>query len=174
MQIKLRRKNKKTPWLLFAVLASALLLFGCDNKEHFKSLEDYILNMKRAIINKKKAAVAPVVVPAVALYQAETLREPFADNQMLAAKVGSTNPLQAYPLNMLKFVGTLSEKDTSTAYVIAPDAKLYQVKVGDNIGNHHGLITTILPDRIEVKEQDSETGKPVTERIVTLELKDAH
>ncbi len=82
------------------------------------------------------------------------------------------NPLQAYPLSVLRFIGTLSRGNIIFAFIMSPDQMVYQVKQGDMIGDRNGKIISIYPDRINVMEQDTTFGTQSVQRIVTLQLKE--
>ncbi len=65
-------------------------------------------------------------------------------------------PLEAFPLEQLKMVGTLSQGNDMYALVRA-DKTLYRVKKGNYMGQNFGLITDITDNEIKLKEivQDS-------------------
>ncbi len=84
-------------------------------------------------------------------YQPKTTRSPFEESSALQQDL-QAHPLQAFPLNALQFKGTVTQNGQSQAYVMAPDNKLYEINVGDVIGDHYGKITHIYPDHIEIEE----------------------
>jgi len=65
-------------------------------------------------------------------------------------------PLEAFPLEQLKMVGTLSQGTDMYALVRA-EKTLYRVKKGNYMGQNFGLITDITDNEIKLKEivQDS-------------------
>jgi len=65
-------------------------------------------------------------------------------------------PLEAFPLEQLKMVGTLSQGSDMYALVRA-EKTLYRVKKGNYMGQNFGLITDITDNEIKLKEivQDS-------------------
>ena len=65
-------------------------------------------------------------------------------------------PLEAFPLEQLKMVGTLSQGNDMYALVRA-EKTLYRVKKGNYMGQNFGLITDITDNEIKLKEivQDS-------------------
>lgn len=88
-------------------------------------------------------------------------------------------PLEAYPLEGLKFVGVLSKKNKIFAAIQTPDNMVYQVKPGQYMGEKLGLITALAENQqtlkyeLKVKEtiQDQVTGE-WAEQMTTLELQE--
>lgn len=82
-------------------------------------------------------------------------------------------PLEAYPLDTVKMVGSLNKTGTPTALVNV-DKLLYQVRVGDHLGQNYGKIVGISETNIRLREivQDS-TGDWV-ERMTTLDLQEGN
>lgn len=159
-------------------MSSALMLAGCSS-DHFTDLEDYVVNLKKTIVSKaKQKTLPPIHLPAAATYQAESQRAPFAQAAVISEEKAAINPLMAYPLNMLRFVGTMTVNNVTEAYIITPDNMVYQVKVGDTLGDHNGKVVSILPDRINIMEQGTEDEttnmKQKQQHIETLQLKDEH
>ena len=73
-------------------------------------------------------------------------------NSMLAAEVNRRKePLEAYPLDSMSMVGSVVRNGQQFA-LLRVDNLLYQVKVGDYIGQNYGRITGIFEDRIELVE----------------------
>lgn len=88
-------------------------------------------------------------------------------------------PLEAYPLESLKFVGVMSKASKIFATIQTPDNMVYQVKPGNYVGEKLGLITALAENKqtlkyeLKVKEtiQDTVTGE-WTEQMTTLELQE--
>lgn len=88
-------------------------------------------------------------------------------------------PLEAYPLESLKFVGVMSKKNKTFAAIQTPDQMVYQVKPGQYMGEKLGLITSLAENRqtlkyeLKIKEtiQDAVTGE-WAEQMTTLELQE--
>lgn len=80
-------------------------------------------------------------------------------------------PLEAYPLDAVKMVGSLNKTGTPTA-LVSVDRLLYQVRVGNYLGQNYGKITNISETNMRLREivQDS-TGDWV-ERVTTLDLQE--
>ena len=65
-------------------------------------------------------------------------------------------PLEAYPLESLKYVGVMTRKKSSYA-LIQVDGALYQVRPGNYMGQNFGVITKVSESEVALKElvQDS-------------------
>lgn len=151
-------------------------LAACDGSKYFKDLEDYVINLKHNVLaSKKKKSTRVIATPSPELYRPNADHSPFQEKAS-SAKTGAdgvaTSPLNAYPLNVLRLIGTLVQDGHNWGIILAPDNKVYQVVVGDSIGDHYGKITKITDSKVEVMEPVVDNGKTTTQRIVTLQLKD--
>ena len=81
-------------------------------------------------------------------------------------------PLEAYPLENLRMVGTLQQNKTNYALVKSPDNNLFRVKSGNYIGQNFGLITVISESTIKLKEIVQDSTGDWAERESTLTLID--
>lgn len=79
-------------------------------------------------------------------------------------------PLEAYPLENLRMVGTLQQNKSTYALVKSPDNNLFRVKSGNYLGQNFGLITEISESAIKLKEIVQDSGGDWTERVSTLTL----
>jgi len=124
----------------------------------------------------------PEVLPYTPLqYNADgILTDPFRARKA-AGKSGVLQPntnrpkeaLEAYPLESLKYVGSMSKNNLSYALIKTPDNTIQQVKVGNYIGPNFGLVTKISESDIAIKEiiQDDLTGDWV-ERTASINLQE--
>lgn len=158
------------------ILFFSMLLAACDNNEQYKNLQSYIDHLKQSVIkNNKSDSSMNIPFPEPSTYRGDALRPPFEDSQLFSAKSSvQLNPLLTYPLIMLRLLGTVTQDNASIAFILAPDNKMYQVKIGDLIGDHKGKIVNIRTNRVDVMEHDTENGKPGSQRIDTLKLKEEH
>jgi type IV pilus assembly protein PilP len=81
-------------------------------------------------------------------------------------------PLEAFPLENLKMVGTLSQKRDVFALIKTPDNNLYRVKAGDFMGQNFGRITDITEATVKLKELVQDSGSEWKEEERTLLLQD--
>lgn len=79
-------------------------------------------------------------------------------------------PLEAYPLENLRMVGTLQQNKQTYALVKSADNNLFRVKSGNYLGQNFGLITDISESNIKLKEIVQDSGGDWTERVSTLTL----
>ena len=159
------------------IFSLTLALSGCGGGDAPKDLQKFVENTRQnAINNSKNKQSEKIALPMPVTFNAEPMRAPFEqESPATPEKKVAATPLQAYPVNMLKLVGTVTQGTHTFAYVIAPDQMTYRVDQGDRIGDHEGMVTSIQPGRINVMEEDTSAtpGNTKMQRIVTLELKEA-
>lgn len=142
-----------------------LLMVGCGSDDS-QSLAAYIEQVKA----KPKATLEPLPVLDVTddfVFKADSLRDPFQlpenRNQSKSLDVLIENGikpdlrrkkevLEAYALDGLKMVGTLSNQTGLWALIRAQDTSVHRVKVGNHMGQHDGHVVRISKDKIEVME----------------------
>ena len=79
--------------------------------------------------------------------------------------------LESYPLDTLKMVGTLQRVGLDYGLVLA-EKTVYQVKVGNYIGQNYGMVTRISENEIELKEIVQDAAGEWVERKAKLELQE--
>lgn len=159
---------------LFFVAMATWFLSACDNNRHVHDLQRYVAEEKQKSMTQIKPHKSGVItLPASVSYQPSITHTPFQAKVSLHSEKGRVvAPLNAYPLSVLRLIGTLEQRNQIWGIIVTPDNKVYQVKQGDSIGDQYGRITTITADHLEVTEQVNEEGRPSAQRIVTLQLKD--
>lgn len=80
-------------------------------------------------------------------------------------------PLEAYPLESLRMVGTLIKGKMVHALVQA-DKNLHQVKIGNYMGQNFGIITDINETEVKLKELVPDSLGDYMERTSTLQLQE--
>ena len=78
-------------------------------------------------------------------------------------------PLEAYPLEQLKMVGTLIQSGQTYALVKA-ESTLYRVKKGAYMGQNFGLITDVSETEVKLKEIVQDAAGDWSERQGVLPL----
>lgn len=169
------------------VLACAAVLTGC-----ISSGEDEI----RQWISEERAQAKPRVTPLSEPkqfkpepYGSDAQLEPFnplkltqalrRDSAQLASNAAliapemarRKEPLEAYPLDAIAMVGSLQRKGRPAALVTA-DKLLYQVAVGQYLGQNYGRITSISETGIQLREIVQDATGDWTERTTSLELQE--
>jgi type IV pilus assembly protein PilP len=80
-------------------------------------------------------------------------------------------PLEIFPLDTMKMVGTLEKPGLSYA-LLQIDKTIYQAKVGNYIGQNFGMITKITDTEVELKEIVQDAAGDWVERKAKLELQE--
>jgi len=113
-------------------------------------------------------------------YEGFDLPDPFKPRKLAPPKEGAgggiapdlnrrKEPLEAFPLEQLKMVGTLSQgKDTYA--IVRADKTLYRVKKGHYMGQNFGLITDVTESEIKLKEIVQDSAGDWAERQSVLPL----
>ena len=111
-------------------------------------------------------------------YEGFDLPDPFKPRKLTTPKGGGAlapdlnrrkEPLEAFPLEQLKMVGTLSMGKDMYALVRA-DKTLYRVKKGNYMGQNFGLITDVTDGEIKLKEIVQDSAGDWAERQSVLPL----
>ena len=80
-------------------------------------------------------------------------------------------PLENYPIDALKMVGTLQKPGLSYALIEA-ERTVYQVKVGNYMGQNFGVVTHISETAVDLKEIVQDASGEWVERKAKLELQE--
>ena len=79
-------------------------------------------------------------------------------------------PLEAFPLESLNMVGSMQQGKTTFALVRTPEREVFQVRVGNYMGQDYGVVTAITDGEIRLKELVQDSAGDWTERSSTLQL----
>ncbi len=169
--------NNASKRLILLCLAASL--FACQG-ESGDDLDAFMRNTP----SNKQAKVSPL--PEMHAYYAAQynadglLVDPFRARKV-ARKAGALQPnlqrpkqlLESYPLESIKYVGTIAKSKLLHALLLTPDHGVQQVRLGNYVGQDFGVVTKISETQIELKEivQDDLSGDWV-ERISTLSLQE--
>lgn len=80
-------------------------------------------------------------------------------------------PLESFPLETLRYVGVMTRKKASYGIVLA-DGALYQVKVGNYMGQNFGVIVDVSEAEITLRELVQDSAGDWVERTSTLLLQE--
>jgi type IV pilus assembly protein PilP len=162
---------------LFIVLC-ALLLTACGGGE-FSDLKEFVENSGTGL----RGHVEPL--PQVKAYEpmsynAFDLPDPFKPRKIEPERSASggpspdmnrrKEPLEAYPLESLKMVGTLERGKQRWALIKTPDGNLYRVRQANYMGQNFGVIAMITDSSITLKELIQDTTGSWSERTSNLQL----
>lgn len=78
-------------------------------------------------------------------------------------------PLESYPLDTLKFVGTLEEGMKRWALIRSPNGQVVRVQVGDYMGQNYGKVIAVSENSLIIEERHLEEGTWV-KHMVTFRL----
>ena len=166
--------------LKFALIVPFILVLGACSGNKGDDLDKFMATAANDM--GKGVEPLPEVLPYSPLqFNADgTLSDPFKVRKA-SSKSGSLQPntnrpkeaLEAYPLESLKYVGSMSKNKLSYALIKTPDNTIQQVKMGNYVGPNFGLVTQINEGAIEIKEiiQDDLTGDWV-ERNSSINLQE--
>lgn len=179
------RRSRRPSRAALALLALTGLagLSGCSDPH--EELRAWMEEQRRVA----KPQVSPLVAPRKfdpQPYAAFSQTEPFSSqkmqgalkqesrqpNSLLAAEMNRRRePLEAYPLDALMMVGSVVRGGRPYALLKA-DNLLYQVKVGDYLGQNYGRVTRITETEIALRELVPDTLGEIVERASTLTLQE--
>ena len=93
-------------------------------------------------------------------------------NSLLSAQLNRRKePLEAYPLDSMGMVGSVNKQGQPFA-LLRVDNLLYQVKVGDYLGQNYGRITRIGETEIALREIVQDAAGEWIERPAALQLQE--
>ena len=164
---------------LFLILMLGITLVAC-NGDQGDDLDQYMRDATKDVTPRIKPL--PEVKPYLALqYNADgILTDPFrARKAVNKSSVLQPNlnrpkePMEAYPLESLKYVGMLSKNKLTYALLKTPDNAVQQVKLGNYVGQNFGRVAKIKDGEVVLNEivQDDLSGDWV-ERVSSLTLQE--
>lgn len=98
-------------------------------------------------------------------------RKDFAQSPILAPNLNRPKqPLEAFPLESIKYVGMIEKSEASFALLKTPDDNIQQLQPGQYIGQNFGKVTAITENEIQIIEviQDESTGDWVEQPATLL------
>ena len=157
--------------------AAVLALGGCSSE--IDDLKQFVRDSDKGI--PRRVEPLPAVKPFEPFaYEGFDLPDPFKPRKLSAPKEGAgggvapdlnrrKEPLEAFPLEQLTMVGTLTQNKETYALVRA-DKTLYRVKKGNYMGQNFGLITDVTDSEIKLKEIVQDSAGDWAERQSVLPL----
>ena len=161
----------------FIALCLSILLISCSSTED--ELSHYIKQVK----HRRNKAIDPI--PEVKpwpkfVYPEQDLRrspfQPVVNNQIDISSPDikrPKQPLEAYALDALKFVGTLKQGNAVWGLIIKPDGIVTKVTIGSYMGKNYGRIIAINSDTIKLEETIQLSGH-WEKRDITFSLYTPH
>lgn len=165
-------------------LAILLALAACG-ESGVQEVKDW---MKQTQLNTKPR-VTPLSEPKKFTpfdYTGKASIDPFDPNKLLVVLAGIDKKngkglkrdetrrkevLEGFPLDSIKMVGVLQQKGL-TIGLVQVDKAVFQVKIGNYLGQNDGIITNVTETQIDIKELVEDATGELTERNATLELQE--
>ena len=159
------------------------LLAGCSAEN--EELQEWMERQRREV----KPNVSPLTPPKkfeAEPYTSLNTVEPFSNqklsvalkmearqpNSILGAELNRRKePLEAYPLDSMTMVGSVAKQAQPFA-LLRVDNLLYQVKLGDYLGQNYGRISKITETQIVLREIVQDAAGEWIERASTLQLQE--
>lgn len=169
------------------VIVLCALLLGCFGGEQ-EDLRRWMTEQR----NATKTTVVPLPEPkrfSPAPYVQGASVEPFSNQKLTQAlkrdSAQSTSnaglvapelnrrkePLEAFPLDAMSLVGSLSPKGAPVA-LVKVDNLLYQVKVGNYLGQNYGKVTKVTETEVTLREIVQDGAGEWIERQASLQLQE--
>lgn len=165
---------------LLILLALATCVLASCSGEQYSDLRQFVKESDN--LPRGRIPPLPDVKPYEPFnYEAYDLLDPFKQRKIEPSKSAASGgiqpdlarrkePLEAYPIENLRMVGTLQQGRNNFALIKSPDNNLFRVKVGNYMGQNFGLITDINESGIKLKEIVQDATGDWTERMSTLTL----
>ncbi len=164
-----------------------LCLVACGSAEQ-EELQQWMIEQR----NLTKPKIEPLPEPtkfSPQAYTQEGALEPFSPQKLVQAFKRDSNqatanaaliapelsrrkePLEAMPLDAVAMVGSLVKQGQPIA-LVRVDNLLYQVRVGNYLGQNYGRITKIAETELALREIVQDAAGEWTERLATLQLQE--
>lgn len=165
------------PIKYWVVLLAAILITACGDGDEAE-LRRYMNEIKTRPAKKVEPIPELMIQKQFSYPENDTRRSPFKPKvapQLSAVVAPSSNrtrePLEAFPLDALKFVGILQENATLWALIMDPSGLVTRVKIGHYIGQNFGVILKITDKEISIEETVQIEGK-WEKKMTTIKMVD--
>ena len=150
------RSTKRARSLLLASLSALILLTACGKSTD--DLESWVTEVKA----RKATPIEPI--PQMKQYEAFPYQEagrrsPFEAPAAPASASGTRpdmnrnkEPLEEFPIDALRLVGTIDSKGVVYALIKAPDGVVHRVTIKNHLGQNYGQIVGISESEISLIE----------------------
>jgi type IV pilus assembly protein PilP len=146
------------------VLLLLFMVVGCDSDDERQKLEQYIAQVKTRPSGEIEAL--PQIKPYETFtYSALDKRSPFMppepekvvatavlDNGIRPDANRPKEPLETFPIDALKMVGTLERDGKMWALIVDKEGALHRVVKGNYVGFNHGKINSITEEKLGITE----------------------
>lgn len=146
---------------IIALVGFGPVLAGCSS-DGLDDLREYV----KTVHSDRRPRIEPspeVKAQEIYAYGSANLPDPFAAQNLKPPRAKAaegprpdTNrrkePLEEYPLDSLRMVGTLARGRQVWAVVLAPDGTVHRAKIGDHLGQNFGMVTKIDDSKVDLIE----------------------
>ena len=171
----------------FILIVLQMLLAGCGSSQE-EDIRAWMVEER----NQTKPKVAPLPEPKQfkpEAYTNATAVEPFSNQKLTqalkrdSAQVASNGalvepelarrkePLEAFPLDTMSLVGSITKGGQQVA-LLKVDNLLYQIKLGNYLGQNYGRVTKISETEVTLREIVQDAVGEWIERVATLQLQE--
>jgi type IV pilus assembly protein PilP len=169
------------------IMLCGVVLVGCFGGEQ-ENLQRWMTDQRSAT----KPTVTPIPEPkrfSPAPYGQEASIEPFSNQKLTQALKRASaqatanaalvapelnrrkEPLEAFPLDTMALVGSLLQTGKPVA-LVKVDNLLYQVKVGNYLGQNYGKVTKVSETEVSLREIVQDAAGEWIERQASLQLQE--
>jgi len=169
------------------LLAAVVVLAGCGSSKE-DGIRQWIVEER----NQARPKVAPIPAPKQfkpEAYVNAAAIEPFSNQKLTqalkrdSAQVASNGalvapelarrkePMEAFPLDVMQLVGSIIRAGQPVA-LVKVDSLLYQVKLGNYLGQNYGKVTKISETEVTLREIVQDAVGEWIERVATLQLQE--
>jgi len=171
------------------VIAICLMTAGFVSATTVSAKEALLVDLKAFTASVREQAKPeieplPTIEPAESFeYSASKTVNPFSEQNVIPKIKASLEiapvlpdqgrvrePLEYFPLDSLRMVGTLTQGDEIFAVVFAPDDTVHRLKRGDYAGTQLGEVTEITPGEVILEETVRRRNGQWEKRKVSLAL----
>lgn len=167
---------------IMVILAAMAVLAGCDGG--LRDLERRVEQIKQREAEPIEP-IPPIRTPESFTYEAHDLRDPFRigrseEEEEAESTGGGDGPrpdfdrrkeyLEGFPLDTLDMVGTMQMDNVQWALIEDTDGVVHRVREGNYLGQNHGQVLMVAPDRVELTELVPDGAGGWTRREATIAL----
>lgn len=168
----------RTARLFAAPLMACALLAGCSDSD-VAEVRQWMAKTEK----QTKVSVEPLSEPKTFIpfaYMHTDVVDPFSQDKLLVelARSGGANrpdqdrpkePLEYFPLDTVRMVGAIRKSGVNYA-LLQIDRQVFQVRVGQRIGQNYGVVTSVSETAVDIRETVQDATGDWVERMTKLEL----
>lgn len=160
------KSNKRVELIRLGAALWVMLVFLTSCSDDISDLKKFIRTIKEKPAKHIESMPRFAPLPKFKYPEKDSRRSPFKpidlikkQDEFAPDQKRRKEPLEAFPLDALKFVGTWTESGVIWALIKLPDSKINRVHVGNYMGQNYGRILSITTNTITLEEAVKESGK---------------